>query len=110
MAVLWNLVISVQPPQIDATTVPTSPTACSNNDGDPPGLPLGLAPLSLQDCIDIMDGTDGRSLAATRGQTSRPGFWPAQVQVHVMDSTGGWTTPVGATHSNNVYTHEPPQA
>jgi hypothetical protein len=79
MAVLRNLVILVQPPQDDATTVSTGPTACSDNNRDPPGPPLGSAPLSLQDCSDIMDGTDGRSLAATHGQMSRPGFQPPQV-------------------------------
>jgi hypothetical protein len=36
MAILRNLVILVQPPQVDVTTVPTGPIACSDYDGDPP--------------------------------------------------------------------------
>ncbi len=112
MAVLWNLVTLVQTPQVDATTVPTGtfPTACSDNDADPPGPPLGPAPLSLQDRVDILDGADGRTLAATRGQMSSPGFRPPQICVHVMDTTNGRTTPVGAIHSDNVRAYEPPQA
>jgi hypothetical protein len=67
MAVLWNLVTLVQPPQVDATTVPTGtgPAACSNDKRDTPGPPLGPPPLSLQDRVDILDGADGRPLAAT---------------------------------------------
>jgi hypothetical protein len=80
MAVLWNLVTLVQQPQVDATTVPTgtSPAACSDNNGDTPGPPLGLPPLSLQDRINILGGADGRPLAATCGQMSSPVFWPPQ--------------------------------
>jgi hypothetical protein len=112
MALLRNLVTSVRTPQLDATTVPTGtgPTACSDDNGDPPGPPLGPAPLSLQDHVDILDGADGQPHTATRGQTSSPGCRPPQVSVHAMDATDGRTTPVGATHSNDVHAYEPPQA
>jgi hypothetical protein len=112
MAILRNLVTLVQTPQVDATTVPTGIglTACSDDRGDPSGPPLGPALLSLQDRVDILDGVDGRPLAATCGQTSSPGLRPPQVHVHTMDATNGRTTPVGATHSNNVRAYELPQA
>jgi hypothetical protein len=48
MAVLWNLFTSVQPTQVDRNVVPTGPTKCSDDNGNPHGPSPGPS-LSLQD-------------------------------------------------------------
>ncbi len=155
MTVLRNLVTLVQTTQVDAPTVPTKTglTECSDNDGNPPNLPPGtgllslqdildsedappgpshgLASLSLQERIQILDDADVRPHDATRGPSPgfrslqdrmnardnlddadgrphdatrgpSPGFWSLQERRHANDTTYGWSTPVRGPTSNDT--------
>ncbi len=84
----------------------TSPTECSDDDGNPPNLPPGTGLLSLQDVLDsedappgpshgpaslslqeriqILDDADVRPHHATRGPS--PGFWSLQDRMNARDN------------------------